>query len=77
MTKFYNLTLKATQDVVDDIINQPVYELNQTMWDDINDPFNKEMVAVFDQCTHTLTNGFAADNQSRVEFCRKFEEDIR
>ena len=51
--------------------------MNQTLWDDINEPFGNEMQAVLGNCQQILESGFDASQQDRVEFCKRFEEDIR
>jgi len=35
------------------------------------------MVAVLANCNQILSEGFAASGAEQVDFCRKFEEDIR
>lgn len=46
MEKLKELTKKAFYDTVEEIINDPVYQLKDNFWDEIGEPLRQEMSLV-------------------------------
>jgi len=71
------ITAKATYDTVEEIVNAPIFELNEDFWQDIRDPYTQEINLVLKNCKEILRNGFKTSAFEEEEFLENFELDIR
>ena len=58
ITKLNDLTKKAFYETAEEIINDPIYELNDNFWVKISDPIQEELCLVIDNCIQILQKGF-------------------
>lgn len=75
--KLYTLTTKATFDTVEEIINDPVYNLNDNFWDDIKEPYCKEISLVLENCKEILKQGFNSSPEEDKDFLERFQAEVR
>ena len=52
--KLTKLTVQATKETIEEIINEPIYKLNDDFWDQINRPFCEELSLVIENCREIL-----------------------
>lgn len=74
--KLQNICINGTKESIEQIINDPVYELNDDFWDEIQIPLRKELILVSDNCKKILQKGLNASIEEEHEFMVKFEEDL-
>lgn len=77
MEKLTTLTLKAVKETIEEIVNTPVYELNDNFWDEIQDPYCKEMEALMKNVKHILEKGFHASYNEIMDTLEVLEKDVR
>jgi hypothetical protein len=70
------LTQKAYKDRVEEIVNTPVYELDQDFWEQIKTPYIEELINIKNNCEEVLQNSFMADYSEVNEFLKTLEAAI-
>ena len=58
-------------------MNQPIYDVKENFWDQINKEFAKEVNAVMTNCLMILSQGFHANFEEISEFKTQFTNEIR
>ena len=56
--KLQMLTQQAAKDNLEQIINKPIYELEPEFWDNIRQPYLKELEMLAGNCQQVLRQGF-------------------
>ena len=72
INKLQELTKKAFFDTAEEIINEPIYQLNDKFWVQINGPLHQELCLVIENCLHILKNGFNSQAFEDEEFIDHF-----
>lgn len=70
--KLKNLSLKATHQTIEEIVNQPIHELDDDFWAKINKPLIKELVLVSENCSEILMKGMKTSAEEEAEFIESF-----
>jgi hypothetical protein len=75
--KLKTLTSKATCETIEEIINDPIYSLNDDFWKEINRPLTKELVLVAENCRQILKDGLRAEEGEVAEFIQDFQDEVK
>lgn len=59
--KLQLLTQQAAKDNIEQIINEPVYELNLDFWEEIRVKYLQELRDISTNCEYILSSGFKCD----------------
>jgi len=49
-------------------VSGPIYELNETFWEEIREPYTQEIKMVLQNCGEILKSGFNSDPTEQEEF---------
>ena len=77
ITKLHNLTKKAFYETAEEIINEPIYKLEDNFWAKIREPFQSELYLVIENCLQILNKGFNSQPQEDEEFIENFTADSK
>ena len=56
--KLLRLTIQASKDTMEELINYPIYKLNDNFWEEINSPIKNELALIVQNCRIILDTGF-------------------
>lgn len=70
--KLSQLTVQATKETMEELINGPVYNLQDDFWTEINEPVKQELALVIQNCRGILQTGFHARPEEVTEFVDDF-----
>lgn len=77
MQKLSKLTVQATKETMEELINGPIYSLKDGFWDEINMPVKQELALVLGNCRDILSSGFLAKPDEVDEFSGDFLREMR
>ena len=75
--KLQELTYKSTKDTIQDLINEPIYNLNEKFWDEIKEPYCAEIESVLENCNKILKKGFIEKQLEKEEFMDRIELELK
>lgn len=70
--KLQKLTFDATKETMEELINDPIYKLNDDFWAEINQPVQQELIAIIQQLREVLEVGFKAKPAEVQDFIDEF-----
>jgi hypothetical protein len=70
--KLSALTVQATKETMEELINGPIYNLKDDFWTEINEPVKQELALVIQNCRGILQTGFHARPDEVTEFVDDF-----
>lgn len=77
MEKLRSLTIKATYETIEEIVNEPIYSVDENFWELIGGALKEEVSLVSQQCREILRNGFKTTDTEENEFIELFMDDIK
>lgn len=77
MEKLRSLTIKATYETIEEIVNEPIYSVDDNFWELIGGALKQEVSLVSQQCREILRNGFKTSATEENEFIDLFMDDIK
>lgn len=75
--KLLRLTIQASKDTMEELINYPIYKLNDNFWEEINSPIKNELALIVQNCRLILDQGFKARGEEIKEFVDGFLREMR
>ena len=76
MDKLQKITEEDIKDQLENIINGPVYNLEDDFWDHIRVPYINKLSAVKDSCERILFDGFDCDDFECEDFIGGIEDNV-
>lgn len=75
--KLSKLTIEATKDTMEEMINDPVHKLKDDFWAEINEPIQEELLSIIENLRSVLESGFKASPEEVQEFIDSFLAQMR
>lgn len=75
--KLSQLTVQATKETMEELINGPIYTLKDDFWAEVNEPVKAELSLVIQNCRGILQSGFQARADEVADFVDDFLKQMR
>lgn len=66
------MTIQATKETMEELINAPIYDLKDDFWIQVNEPLKAELTLVIRNCRSILLSGFQATSEEVSDFIDDF-----
>ena len=70
------LTQSAAKDNLEQIINAPLYELNPDFWEEIREPYERELQSLSQNCIEVLRSSFHCEREELKEFMESLQQTL-
>ena len=70
------MTQRAAKDQIESLINEPVYEIDINLWEQIRKPYTAELNQIKENCERVLDESFECDYDETYDFISTLEEAI-
>ena len=70
------LTQQAAKDNLEQILNKPIYDLNNDFWELMRVPYVRELTEMATNSAQLLQNGFASQEKEIAEFMSTLDQSL-
>lgn len=71
------MTIKATYETIEEIVNEPIYSVDDNFWELIGGALKEEISLVSQNCREILRNGFKTNDAEENEFIELFMDEVK
>ena len=70
------LTQQTAKDNLENILNKPIYDLDLDFWDQMREPYEKELTTMAENTAQLLRSGFSCDDKEIIEFMTTLDTNL-